>query len=439
MTDRISAFRLLAYALPGLPLAILTLPVYVFVPTLYIKSGGLPPELVSFVLVAVRVLDAVTDPVMGAISDAGGGPRGRRKIWLVAGLPFTMAAVWFLFVPPAEPSALYFAAASVALTLAWTVMIIPYSAWGAELSGDYAQRTRVVAVREVAIVLGTLVATATAGVIAQADGGDMRRALETVALIAIAALPVAVLTAAVAVPDPKPLARPRIPFAQAARQVLANRPFLRLIAAFLINGLANGLPATLFFVFVSDRIGAPEWGGPLLFIYFLCGIAAVPGWTWLAHRIGKHRAWIAAMLWACAIFAVVPWTVGTGDIAVFVAITVLTGFSLGADLVLPPSMQADVVDVDRAESGVQRTGVYFALWSLATKLALALAVLAFAVLVPFGYDPRNEAHTEDALLALSVVYSLAPVVFKLAAIALMWGYPIDAARQAELRARIVAA
>jgi Na+/melibiose symporter-like transporter len=154
--------------------------------------------------------------------------------------------------------------------------------------------------------------------------------------------------------------------------------------------------------------------------------------------MGKHRAWIAAMVWACAVFVWVP-LLGPGDVWWFVAVCVLTGLSLGADLVLPSAMQADVVDLDTLESGSQRTGVFFALWGMATKLALAVAVgLAFPLLDLAGFRDGSD-NDAFALFALAALYALVPVIFKAIAIVLMHGYPITAVSQAEVRTRLEAA
>ena len=92
------------------------------------------------------------------------------------------------------------------------------------------------------------------------------------------------------------------------------------------------------------------------------------------------------MIWACIFFGMVP-LIGEGDYYGFLAISILTGFSLGADVTLPASMQADVVDVHTAETGEQRTGLYFALWSMATKLSFACAAgIAFPVLEWAGFS-----------------------------------------------------
>ena len=142
---------------------------------------------------------------------------------------------------------------------------------------------------------------------------------------------------------------------------------------FLVNGLANGLPATLFLFFVQSRLASPDAAGPLLVLYFVCGIAGVPLWLWLARRFSKHRAWALGMILACAAFAFAPF-LGPGDVIAFGAVVVVTGFALGADVVLPASMQADVIEVDAAISGEERAGLYLSIWALATKLALAGAV-----------------------------------------------------------------
>jgi Na+/melibiose symporter-like transporter len=222
---------------------------------------------------------------------------------------------------------------------------------------------------------------------------------------------------------------------QSRRLLLGNRPFLRLIAAYLINGLANGLPATLFLLFVEHVLAAPERQGTLLFVYFLFGILGVPLWLRVARRLGKHRTWCVAMSINAAIFAFVP-LLGPGDAAVFLAICVATGLCLGADLTLPSAIQADVVDLDTARGGGGRTGLYFAFWGMATKLALALAVgIGFGLLDLAGFAAAAD-NANGPLLALALLYAGLPVALKAVAIALMWRFPLDRAAQADLRAEI---
>lgn len=432
---RYAPLTLIAYGAPALPLAALVLPVYVFLPKFYASEVGLGLSLAGLLLVVARIWDVVTDPLVGLLSDRITTRYGRRRPWIVAGTPLVMIGVWFLYVPPAGAGAAHLLVWSLLLYLGWTMMILPLSAWGAELSSDYDERSRISAFREGFVVVGTLFALALPAALGYVDADEAGPALKVVAIAVIALLPVTVAAAVWRTPEPPAPARRRIAWRDGLRTVLRNAPMRRLVSAYLLNGIANGLPATLFLLYVENVLQEGGRAGILLFVYFLCGILSVPAWLRLSYRYGKHRVWAAAMVWACAVFVWVP-LLGPGDVWWFAAVCVLTGFSLGADLVLPSSMQADVVDLDTLESGSQRTGLYFAIWGMVTKLALAGAVgIAFPLLDLAGFSDGG-ANTGVALLALAALYSLAPVIFKAVSIVLMVGYPITAARQRDIRRQI---
>ena len=430
---RLSA--LLAYGGPALPLAALTLPTYILLPNFYASDLGLGLSTVGLILLIARCWDVVSDPLVGQLSDRIETRYGRRRPWIVAGTPLVMIAAWFLFVPGPGVGAMHLLIWSLVLYTGWTMMILPLTAWGAEMSFDYNERSRIAAFRETAIILGTLLALGLPLALGNGAGPAARSSLSLIAWMVIALLPIAVIAMLVLTPEPQARYRAHVSLRRGLEVLRGNRPFRRLILAYLLNGVANGLPATMFVLFVSNVLHAPGHAAALLLVYFLAGILAVPAWLKLSYRYGKHRTWCWAMIWAAAIFAFVP-TLGAGDLWGFVAICVLTGVSLGADLVLPSSMQADVVDLDTAESGDQRTGLYFALWGMVTKLALALAVgIAFPLLDIAGFAD-GEANDSEALWTLIGLYSLAPVIFKAVAIVLMWRYPITAERQAETKRRI---
>jgi GPH family glycoside/pentoside/hexuronide:cation symporter len=429
---------LLAYALPALPLAVLTLPLYVVVPQYYAQGLGVPLAAVGYALLLVRVIDAISDPIVGYLADKTRSRFGRRKIWFVACVPPTAMAAVMVFMPGDTSSAFYLFLWGTALSLAWTGCLVPYNAWGAELSQSYAGRNRVAAFRETIVVLGTLIAIlATALIPLWGLGGD-REILTLFAVMVALGLPLAALVTAFGVREPVDRSTRRVSMAEGLRFMAGNAPFLRLVSAFFLNGLSNGLPATLFMFYAADRLAAPEWRGPLLLLYFLVGILGVPLWLWLASRYGKHRVWCMAMLIACAAFCVAAF-LGPGDAPIFAVICIVTGFALGADLVLPASLQADVIDVDTARSGEQRSGLYLAFWGLATKLALALAVgIAFPILAASGYDPSADLREPGGLAMLGFLYAGLPVILKLAAIGLMWRFPLGAAEQDSLRQTIAA-
>lgn len=431
--DQLPPTRLLAYGALGLPLAALNLPLYVYLPPFYAAELGLGFAAVGAALFAARLLDVLTDPLIGELSDRTRTPLGRRRPWLLGACPLLILATFMLFDPDEGVGVMALFVWTNLAYVAWTAMILPYTALGAELSGDYHERARIAGVREGFVLVGILLAAALPTMLG-AEAGN-RRVLETLAAAMAVLLPLTLLALLLLVREPKPRSESGLRFVEGLKIAGRNRPFVRLVSAYLLNGIANGLPATLFLLFVGHVLELPARAGPLLLVYFVAGIVAMPLWLWLSRRIGKHRAWCCAMVWASLAFMWAP-LLGPGDFWPFLAICVLSGLALGADLALPPAIQADVVDLDWLQSGRQRTGLFFALWSMATKLSLALAVgIAFPLLDLLGFtaDGTSPAH---ALIGLAVLYGLVPVLIKIIAIACVWNFPLDVRSHDATRRRL---
>ncbi len=432
---------LIAYGLPALPAAVLGLPLLLYLPTFYAVDLGLGFTVVGAVLLLARVADVIADPLIGWASDRFDFGIGRRRSWLLLSLPLVLIGVWFLFRPSSDVTATYLLFGALAVYLGWTLMTIPHQAWGAELTEDYVERNRVMASREIAGLVGVMLAASmptflVAFNLTGPDESEAASSLGAIAWFILVLLPLCGAGLFAVVPEPPRVTTHKTGGWRAGlRLLLDNRPFRRLLLSYLFNGIANGLPATLFLLFVTHVLLLPEDVGLFLLVYFGAAIVGMPIWLKLARRHGKHRTWCLAMLFNCLVFAMVPF-LSAGDFIAYVAVCLATGIAFGADLVLPASMQADVVDVDTASGGDQRTGLYFSLWAMATKLAQALAVgLAFPLLDAFGFSVMAN-NSEGALYGLTALYAALPIVFKLAAVTLVWGFPIDAMAQAELRRRI---
>ncbi|MEO1331625.1 MAG: MFS transporter, partial [Pseudomonadota bacterium] len=416
-TPRLTLGVLAAYAAPNLALAALYFPVFVYLAPFYAAERGVPLAIIGAILIGGRLLDAVTDPLMGVISDRWTTRFGRRKIWLAAATPVTCVAVWMAMVPPEDAGATHAAIWLTALTLAWTVALTPYQAWGAELATDYAGRGRVSGWREAAFLIGTLGA---AVIYFVAGGGGS--GLRAVAIAVVASLPLLTLWALLGAPEPKDRSVRPVSWREGWPALRDNRPFRLTLASQFVNSAANALPAALYPFFVTQVLGADQQTvGGLLVLYFLAAVAAIPFWTWAAARWSKHRAWGAGMIYASLVFATVPF-LGEGDVFAFAVITLLTGLAFGADIALPPAIQADVVDVDTAASGSQRTGLYFAFWSVATKAAAVSAGVGAVALDWVGFQETGE-NGPEALLALTLLYSVVPIVLKIWSVLMIWSLP----------------
>lgn len=423
-----------AYALPQAALSIPLIPVSVLLPSFYAQDLGLGFVLTGAVLLGARLIDIVTDPLIGTLSDHTTSPLGRRKPYMIAGGVLAVISLFALGRPVDASDALFLFVWSFLLYLGWTMTAIPYQTLAAELTPDYHRRTRLTSWRELSGLVGILVAVSVPFAVAR-FAGPPDNPLYVVALTTAAAGAATFLPFMILVREPPPRATERHfdganPFGSAS-PFRGNPLFLRLVSAWFVNGFANGLPAALLPVYVDTVLGLGETERyRFLFLYVIASIGCLPLWMRAAGRFGKDRAWIGAMTLASVSFLPAVF-LGTGDGTWFAVICLVTGACLGADLALPPAMQADVADFDRLRSGRDRTAQLFGWWSLAAKLATALAIgLGFALI-----GTTSEAGAPSRL-PVALLYAGLPVALKCSAIALMRGYRLNDRRTRAVQRRL---
>jgi len=398
--------QVLSYGVLGLPLAFAALPLYVHVPKLYADDLGLSLSLVGAILLGARVFDAVTDPLFGWLGDH----RWRRVGWIVLALPLLALGMLGLLSPPASAGAGWLLTLLVVACAGYSLASVNYHAWGAEMAGRPAERTRVMASREGFGLVGVVLAAALPAMLADSEAeGLARLAWGFVPLLMLAA--VVTLRGAPAAPQ-----RSRHPTAlRALAGVLRHGPFARLLVLFAIGGMAASVPASTVLFFIDDVIARPAQAGLLLAVYFVAGALGLPLWVRLADRVGKVHAWMGSMVLAVIAFVWAA-TLGEGALLSFALICALSGIALGADLALPPAILADQLG---AGDGSRGAGACFGWWNLVAKACLALAAgIALPLLDHLGYAPG--ARDPRALAALAGVYALLPVALKAVALALTW-------------------
>ena len=407
-----------SYGVLALPLAMAALPIYVHVPKYYADTLGLDLAVVGLILLGLRLLDGLVDPLLGAWSDRSGA-RGRLVAWSLPALALGMIA---LFAPPSATSgalAWWLAGTLAVVYFAYSLATINHHAWGAELSTDAHQRTRITATREGLALAGVMAAAVIPGLFEDSAYG-----LRFLSWLFAGVLLICGAWTVWRAPRPVRAAAATLEIFQTLPAVLRVPAFRRLLAVYMINGIAAAIPATLVLFFIKDVIGAESRQGWFLGLYFLAGALAMPFWVALARRIGKGQAWLIAMALAIAAFV---WAslLGPGDTVAFLVICAASGIALSADLALPPSLLADAIDQGPPELGA---GAYFGLWTLATKLNLALAAgIALPLVQWLGYRPG--AATGEGLIALAIVYAGVPCALKLMAVALAWHNLVRPRRQ----------
>ena len=407
------------YALPAFVLALPTIPAFVLLPSFYAETMGLGLATVGAIFLGLRLLDVISDPLLGYVSDHIPSRFGKRRLPMAIGAVIGAPALIMVFSPAPGVSAGYLIGWGAMLYIAWTAVQIPYVAWADALEHNYAARAQLNGYREGAGLLGIMATGAAGVVLVTLTEQDRFQVLAWATVILGCGVFYVTLRF---VPEGRFVPSDK---SRALSFPWRNRLFLRVLTAWFLNGLANGLPAVCLPLFMTHILGASNTDqAALLFIYFLFAVVGIQGWVWLSRLYTKHSIWCLSMTMACAVFLTVP-LLNTGDIVAFGVICALTGLTLGSDLALPPAIQADCADWDRFRFRKERTGTLFAYWSMSTKLALGLAVgFAFPALSWLGLDDQTQTASNQSKMALVVIYAVIPIVLKLMAIMLMRNFPI---------------
>lgn len=431
----VSKTVLAAYGSLAFPLAAAFIALQVIVPTFYAENTTLSLTAIGGILLLARLFDSITDPLVGYWSDQSTVGFGRRKIFVVAAAPLIGLSVWFLFNPVSGAGGAYLLFWTIAIYVAGTLSIVPASAWAAELSPDYNQRSLITGIRVAFGLAGTLAALIVPAVLTSNSSDNLGSTLKVITILVLVTLSMSTIWAALRVPDTAKTTLPQNSVSAAWALMKSANPFRQLLVSFLLNAVANAIPATLFLLFVTHVLGEPSLAGVFLFIYFICAAAAVPFWVAVSRRFGKHRTWSVAMVMACVFFLWTPF-LSADSVFWFYVIVVATGFATGADLALPSAINADVIEWDALETGYTRPGLFFALWGTASKLSYALAVgIAFPLLDLAGFSATGD-NSDSSLVWLAILYGAPCIVFKLAAIWTMRGYPITETVHADIRKQL---
>jgi Na+/melibiose symporter-like transporter len=434
----LSRATMIFYSLPHLTHTVVLLPMALFIPAYYADDFGLPLATVGLAIAASRIVDVFTDPLIGVLSDRFQTAWGRRRPWLIAGTPLLMLSTWMVFVPGKDVSIEYLLTWTCLLYLGFTMVDLPYKAWGAELSTDYSERSRVAAWREGMGAAGQVLFLVILMTMAYFGYSDDHEQLLAIALVVIVTVPPLMIIMVLKVPErpPDKLRENNASGWHGLMLVLKNRAFIRTAASIILLGAALICQATLHKLVLTHVVGSPELFAPMILGEQLAALAALPFWMWVSDRIGKHRAVTLAALWVGVCSLVFP-LVGAGDSVLYVCLIILRGSSFTSIFFLSNSIAADVVDYDTVTSGQQRTGLYFSVWGMAIKFSVAIGVLLGTWLpASLGFEPSAINHSDSVLFPLMMVYGWVPFLLMLCAAPLLWNFPINQQRQRQLRAEI---
>ena len=439
---RLPTRTLAAYAGPGLPVAALGLPLVIYLPPYYAGPLGLDLAAVGFVFFLVRMLDMPLDPLLGHFMDGTRTRWGRFRPWLVAGgLTLLVATVAVFFAAPGI-TVWYLFGWLMLLFTGHSMLNVSHIAWGATLSGDYHERSRVYGWWMGGQMVGLITVLVLPAVLGQVMGADAPRPVHMMGAFILAIIPLTVIGAIMGAREGAAQARhPRITWAD-IRRLFSNRTLAMLLLADVLVNLAPGVTGALFeFVFVR-LLGFTHAGAAmLLLVYFGSGLLALPLWMRLAVRFGKQRAAATACATG-AVLHIAAFLVFDPEQAWLSYLAIgLAGTPYAAPGFLLRAMLADVGDEERLASGADRIGLLNAVLTTAMKLGYALPVgILFPILALVGFSAEAaEESAPGSLLWVEGFWIVLPPVILLPAALVLVRLPLSAARHAEVQAALARA
>lgn len=433
--ERVPTARILTYSAPLL--AIFTSNALVGLYLLKFSTDVLllAPALVGTILLAARVWDAVSDPLVGYLSDRTRTRWGRRRPWFAASaIPLGLAIV-ALWSPPMSLDGaglgLWFAGAVLLYYTAYTCFRVPHMAMGAELSRGYHDRTRVFGVMQLVENLGMGLGALALFFLEGASDQRAFAAKLSVGVAIGASLLIAIATTRIRERSEFQGRGGATPFSS-FRDVLSNPHSRLLIAIFFAEQLGFSSLIVLL-PYLSDYVIQTP-GSTAIYAGTTLGAMAlsIPLWVVFARRVGKQRAWFLTVSGKIVGFAWM-FTLQEGDFGQLVATTALFGVLTGCGAVVGPSLKADVVDWDEARTGERKEGAYFATWNFAQKAASGISIwIVGSILAMTGYVP-NVAQSEETLSGILWLTAVWPAALHVLAALLIWRFRLDEAAHREAR------
>ncbi|MBW2368385.1 MAG: MFS transporter [Deltaproteobacteria bacterium] len=404
-------------------------------PTIYAKYYAVDLAFIGSVLMVSRIFDAMTDPVIGFLSDRTNTFLGRRKPWLLAGSALLPFAVYRLFVPPDTGSGMHFMVWFVLLYLFLTIIEIPSLAWLAEITRNYRIRSRVVGFRIAFYNAGGLL-FALLPLLPIFETNEMTPAvMKALALIIMVLLPVLTLIAVVFAPQGKPVStKASGTMRTLLRDMSGNKPFLIFSIAFLFIGLAQGMQQVLGILYFETYLKIGNIFPIILSVMFLTQFLSIPVWLRLMNNFGRHRALAVGSALSVIVSIGLSFLKPNPSYFLFFIIWVSMIFLMASVFLAPPAIMGDIIDYDTLNSGRDQGAQYYAVYNMIVKFNNGIGGgLGFFIVDMFDYDVSADVHNAASTMGIIIAVVIVPSILYFIGAMILWRFPIDERKQGIIR------
>ena len=428
-----------------------------------VMSLGMNPILAGLLGALPRLMDALTDPIMGFISDNTKSKWGRRKPYILLGSVITGISFMVMWQLNPENSQtynfFYFLGVSFFFYIGYTIFATPLIGLGYEMTPDYNERTRLMAVSQFMAQAAWMLAPwfwviiYNESIYDSAPEGARNLSIWVGSICMILGVLPAFFNKEMIVPDQdkmKNLSRKNMAantkeFFRGIKLTLQNKPFLKLCGAtfFVFNGFQTisqfAFFIIVYYLFNGDTIAAGTWPAWFGFASAIgTAFLVIPIVTKLSVKFGKKNAFIIATLISIIGYVLKWWGFDPDNLwLMFMPIPFLS-FGIGGLFTLMMSMTADVCDLDELNNGERREGMFGAVYWWMVKLGIAIAMLTSGIVLHvIGFDESVQQQTAESLVNLRLADIIIPIVAAFIAIFLVWKYDITETKALEIRQALI--
>jgi GPH family glycoside/pentoside/hexuronide:cation symporter len=422
------------------------------------------PFLAGLLAALPRLLDALTDPIMGYVSDNTRSRWGRRKPYIFLGSVITgvsFMVMWQLYPENGQTyNFFFFLSLSLVFYIGYTIFATPLIGLGYEMSPDYNERTRLMAVSQWMGQIAWMIAPwfwviiYNQSLYGTAPEGARNLSIWVGGLCMVLGIMPALFCKELVLPDLKGksklsmegMASNTKEFVLGIKQTITSKPFLRLCGAtfFVFNGFQTiaqfAFFIIIFYLFNGDILAAGQWPAWFGTVSALAtAFLVIPIITYISQKIGKKNTFIIATVISIVGYILKWWSFNPSNPYLMFLPLPLISFGIGGLFTLMMSMTADVCDLDELNNGTRREGTFGAVYWWMVKLGTAVALLTSgAVLNLVGFDKDATVQAAETITNLRIADILIPAITGIMAIVIMWKYDVSEQKAHEIREALIA-
>ena len=429
----------LYYASPVVATTMLIAPMNI-IQGIYAKHYGIALTTLAAIILVSRLMDTISDPIIGYLADRYQRKNGTRKPFIAVGVVLSLVCGYFIYSPPFDVTPFYATFWFIAFYTAFTLFEIPHQTWPADVHSSY--RARLYSCRVFAIYCGLIIFYCVP-LFSVFDTSDITPVTLKISffLASIVILP-ALYLAVKSVPSGGTFVFKKDTGLSdtdlTVKNVFKNQPFIIFLAAFIFSGFSAGMWYGVIFIYVDSYLEMGDQFAKMFLVAFFVGALVTPLCYRLTFFVDKKQIWMFGVILMLMSFIFTgTLSPGTTSIMDLMIVKILQTCGLVCITVVTPIILSDIADYSQLKYKIESNGLYFSLKIFFEKVNVAGGMaLALAIAGWYGFDMTTSAHSELSIRGLKLSASWMPSFCAIVSLIFVAISPIGKRRHLIIRNRL---